>query len=77
VPDACNAKYLADVLCDGNCQPVSVSRAGRAMLPSPSLPLRTGDVIHISATEEGVAGLRKRVKEIEEACDVCDDSLPA
>jgi trk system potassium uptake protein len=66
VPKAWNGKHLTEVLYNGNCQPVSVSRAGRAMLPSPSLPLQTGDVIHLSATQEGIEGLRKRLTEVEE-----------
>lgn len=66
VPTAWNGKHLAELTYNGNCQPVAVSRAGRAMLPSPSLPLQTGDVIHVSATQEGVESLRKRLNEVEE-----------
>ncbi len=66
VPKAWNGKHLTEVLYNGNCQPVAVSRAGRAMLPSPSLPLRGGDVIHVSATQDGIEGLRKRLSEVEE-----------
>jgi trk system potassium uptake protein len=66
VPVAWNGKHLTEVLYNGNCQPVSVTRAGRAMLPSPSLPLQTGDVIHLGATQDGIEGLRKRLNEIEE-----------
>jgi trk system potassium uptake protein len=66
VPTAWNGKHLTELLYNGNCQPVSVSRAGRAMLPSPSLPLQTGDVINVSATQDGVESLRKRLSEIEE-----------
>lgn len=66
VPAAWNGKHLTEMLYNGNCQPVAVSRAGRAMLPSPSLPLQAGDVIHLSATQEGIEGLRKRLTEVEE-----------
>lgn len=66
VPAAWNGKHLTEVLYNGNCQPVAVSRAGQAMLPSPSLPLQAGDVIHLSATQEGIEGLRKRLSEGEE-----------
>jgi trk system potassium uptake protein TrkA len=66
VPAAWNGKHLTEVLYNGHCQPVSVSRAGRAMLPSPSLPLQSADVIHVSATQEGIESLRKRLNEIEE-----------
>ena len=66
VPAAWHGKHLTEVLYNGHCQPVAVSRAGRAMLPSTSLPLETGDVIHISATQEGIESLRKRLVEVEE-----------
>jgi len=66
VPATWNGKHLTEVLYNGHCQPVSVSRAGRAMLPSPSLPLQAGDVIHVSATQEGIENLRKQLSETEE-----------
>jgi trk system potassium uptake protein TrkA len=67
VPAIWNGKHLTEVLYNGHCQPVAVSRSGRAMLPSPSLPLQTGDVIHVSATQEGIEGLRKRLHEVQGA----------
>ena len=66
VPPAWQGKHLTEVLYNGHCQPVSITRAGRAMLPSPSLPLETRDVIHVSATQEGIEGLRKKLVEVEE-----------
>jgi trk system potassium uptake protein TrkA len=66
VPTGWHGKHLTEVLYNGHCQPVAISRAGRAMLPSPSLPLETGDVIHVSATQEGIEGLRKKLVEAEE-----------
>jgi trk system potassium uptake protein TrkA len=66
VPGVWHGKHLAEVLYNGHCQPVAISRAGRAMLPSPSLPLEAGDVIHVSATQEGIEGLRKKLVEVEE-----------
>ncbi len=66
VPTAWHGKHLTEVLYNGHCQAVAVTRAGRAMLPSPSLPLQTGDVIHVSATQEGIEGLHKRLHEVEE-----------
>jgi trk system potassium uptake protein len=66
VPPAWHGKHLTEVLYNGHCQPVSITRAGRAMLPSPSLPLETRDVIHVSATQEGIEVLRKKLVEVEE-----------
>ena len=67
VPEAWHGKHLTELLYNGHCQPVAVSRAGRAMLPSPSLPLEPGDVIHISATQEGIETLRKRLEQAGES----------
>lgn len=66
VPAAWHGKHLTEVLYNGHCQAVAVSRAGRAMLPSSSLPLEAGDVIHVSATQEGIEGLSKKLAEVEE-----------
>lgn len=66
VPATWNGKHLTEVLYNGQCQPVAVTRSGRAMLPSPSLPLQTADVIHVSATQEGIEGLRQRLHRVEE-----------
>ena len=40
---------------------VSVARAGRAHLPKPDWKLKTGDVVHVSATLDGIEALRARV----------------
>lgn len=63
VPAAWHGKHLAELLYNGSCQPVAVSRAGSAMLPSPSLLVQAGDVIHVSATQEGIETLRLRLVE--------------
>ena len=61
VPAAWHGKHLAELLYNGSCQPVAVSRAGSAMLPSSSLLVQQGDVIHVSATQEGIEALRMRI----------------
>lgn len=66
VPAAWHGKHLTELVYNGHCQPVAISRAGRAMLPSPSLLIETGDVIDVSATQEGIESLRQRLVEIEE-----------
>jgi len=40
---------------------VSLTRAGKAMLPRPEMHFERGDVIHVSATLAGMEGLRGRV----------------
>lgn len=45
----------------------ALTRAGRAELPSPNTTLRTGDVLTVSATLEGVKALREKLQEAKEA----------
>ena len=61
VPAEWSGHSVTDLTSSNTCLPVSLTRAGRAMLPSPSILLETGDVIHVSATLEGVEALRKRM----------------
>ncbi len=51
--------------CD-NCLPVSLTRAGRAIIPDRSTRLKSGDVVLISATFEGIEGLRRRLKNLDQ-----------
>lgn len=61
IPTEWNQKTLSEMVAGNACQPVSVTRAGRAMLPSPSIVLETGDSVLVSATLEGVEALRTKM----------------
>lgn len=61
IPDQWKGHKLEELTSPETCVPVSVTRAGRAMMPSPSLVLETGDVINMSATMEGAEALNKRL----------------
>jgi trk system potassium uptake protein TrkA len=61
VPEAWSGRTVSEFISNDGCVPVSVTRAGRAMLPAPNMVLETGDVIHVSATLEGVQTLRKQI----------------
>lgn len=61
VPEDWNGHTIDELTSTNNCIPVSITRAGRAMLPNPQMVLETGDVIHVSATLEGVEALRNRM----------------
>jgi len=37
-----------------------ITRAGRAMLPTPDVQLDAGDILHVSATLPGIEALRER-----------------
>lgn len=61
VPEGWHGRTLDQFVSNADCIPVSVTRAGRAVLPASSMVLEVGDVIHISATLEGVQALRARL----------------
>jgi trk system potassium uptake protein TrkA len=54
-------RTLSDVLDRNAYFPVAVTRSGRAMLPAADLVLEGGDVIHLSATMEGMQALLRQV----------------
>ncbi len=59
VPQAWDGRLLRDLLCDGVCM-VRDSH-GKASLPTPDSQLEFGDILHLSATQDGVAKLRGRI----------------
>jgi len=61
VPEAWQGRPLQELLPVGPCVPVALTRAGRACLPSGATLLETGDVLHLSATLEGIEALRQRL----------------
>ncbi len=64
VPLAWNGKQMSELIHDAQCQPVALSRAGRAVLTAPTLAVETGDVIHVAATRDGIEGIRNRLAEV-------------
>jgi trk system potassium uptake protein TrkA len=61
VPDAWNGKMLNDCFSSNECIPVSITRAGRAVLPTPQSTLETGDIIHFSATMAGAQTMKNQI----------------
>ena len=60
VPRAWGGRTLNDFLGDCACV-VALTRAGRASLPAPDTKLEFGDILHLSATLEGIEKLRERI----------------
>jgi trk system potassium uptake protein len=58
VPDAWDGAHLQEMLPDHGIVPVSITRAGRAELPVLEMVLASGDLLHLSATLEGIEALR-------------------
>lgn len=63
VPAAWRGRTLAEVLPRDSCLPVALTRAGRAILPTGGTVLEEEDVVHVSATLEGIEMLRQRLSE--------------
>jgi trk system potassium uptake protein TrkA len=67
VPPAWGGLQMGDLLNGVECAPVALTRAGRAVIPSPDTSLEVGDVINISATLEGIEDVRARLLKVLEA----------
>jgi trk system potassium uptake protein TrkA len=65
VNDLWDGKTFDELIDCDDCMPVSLTRAGRAVIPSRESVLHTGDVTLISATFEGIEGLRRRLKNVD------------
>jgi trk system potassium uptake protein TrkA len=60
IPGGWAGRRLGDLTREGVCG-VALTRAGRAMLPDSDAGLEEGDVLHVSATLEGIEWLRARL----------------
>jgi trk system potassium uptake protein TrkA len=61
VPEEWSGRTLGELLPSEGCLPVAVTRAGRAALPGAEARLVAGDVVHVSATLEGIEAMRRRL----------------
>jgi len=61
VPEAWNGRSVGDLVGHGGCACVALTRAGRAVLPTPDMMVEPGDVLHLSATFEGIEALRREL----------------
>lgn len=59
VPHPWEGHSLGELIQDFECVPTSLTRAGRASLPDETTLLAAGDIIHVSATMEGIERLRE------------------
>jgi trk system potassium uptake protein TrkA len=67
VPAGWDGRALQELLQGLAARAAALTRAGRAQLPEPSTRLQTGDILHVSATLEGVQALQERLTEGEGA----------
>jgi trk system potassium uptake protein TrkA len=67
VPAVWNGRSVGDLMSHGGCACVALTRAGKAVLPTPDMTVGTGDVVHLSATFEGIEALRRELAESRQA----------
>jgi trk system potassium uptake protein TrkA len=61
VPATMDGKPLQALLDQTETVPVSLTRAGKSILPAADFVLQENDIVHISATLDGITALRQRV----------------
>jgi trk system potassium uptake protein TrkA len=68
IPAGWDGRTLGELLGSlDQCYPVAVSRAGRSSLPESGMALRTGDLLAVSSTFEGIGALTARLSKKAEA----------
>jgi trk system potassium uptake protein TrkA len=61
IPPIWDGHTLGDILEVEQSSPVSLTRAGSAMLPNRGTALQMNDIILVSATFEGIETIRKKI----------------
>ena len=61
IPEIWHNQKLGKLVSNQNCLPVSITRAGRAFLPTPETILENGDVLVISATLAGIENVSEKL----------------
>ena len=66
IPSSLDGMKLEGCIQQENLQPVSLTRAGKAVIPSPDMILRAGDILHVSATFSGITSFDQWLNKVEE-----------
>jgi trk system potassium uptake protein TrkA len=66
MPQVWEGHRLSELIPAQECNPVAVTRAGRAVLPELNMQLKQGDLLLVSATLEGIGDIRRRLKSLQE-----------
>ncbi len=61
MPESWVGRQVQELLSGNGCGLVSLTRAGRASLPPMDAVFESGDILHLSASREGIEALRKRL----------------
>jgi trk system potassium uptake protein TrkA len=66
LPATWDGRQLGELVSVDQCLAVAFTRGGHAQLPSPETVLRADDIVHVSATLEGIQALRLRLEGLRE-----------
>jgi trk system potassium uptake protein TrkA len=66
VPESWQGRDVSELPLGEECIAVAITRAGRAFMPKPGTKLEKGDVIHLSATFDGIKGVCSQLSSPEE-----------
>ena len=61
IPGACTGRTVREIFALPGCTVVAISRAGKALLPDMDYVLKEDDLVHISATFDGIEEVRLRI----------------
>ena len=64
VPEAWHGRSLQELLPADGCLAIALTHSGRAVLPARETRLEPCDIVHLSATQAGIAALRTRLEEV-------------
>jgi trk/ktr system potassium uptake protein len=67
VPPVWDGHTLVEILPEQNCTPAALTRSGKAIMPGKATVLKVGDIVLVSATFDGIEGLRQRLEVAQEA----------
>jgi len=62
IPPSWCGRLVNDLMPTNHCTVVALTRAGRAMLPDCDARLETDDVVHLSATLDGIQAVQRRLQ---------------
>ncbi len=62
IPAVWDGNKVSDLITCNECKWLAVTRAGAAILPEADTVLKTGDVLTVAATMEGISDTRKNLK---------------
>lgn len=66
VPQSWDGRTIDDIMPKQGCLLTVLTRSGQALIPDPDMTLKSGDVLMVSATIDGISALRERMAEQQE-----------